>query len=194
MRIAVFVLPLALAACEPARGRSDATAADAHSPGAVDEQPSETFDRRLREYLQLRQSLAETIGPLESTDSAAELATRQAALTTAIQQARRDAAPGNLVPAPVADEMRAIVRRDLAERALPIHDASDEETPDHVTLAINRAYPPEAALPTVPPLLLAKLPKLPDNLQYRLVERDLVILDGDTQLVVDIVTGVVPAP
>jgi hypothetical protein len=46
----------------------------------------------------------------------------------------------------------------------------------------------------MPPLLLGKLPKLPDNLQYRFVARDVVILDGDVQVVIDYIPGVLPAP
>jgi hypothetical protein len=58
--------------------------------------------------------------------------------------------------------------------------------------AINKMYPAEAALPTVPPLLLKKLPRLPDNLQYRFYSRHMVILDGDVDIVVDEIANVLP--
>lgn len=57
---------------------------------------------------------------------------------------------------------------------------------------INMAFPATKALPTVPPLLLARLPKLPDNLQYRFYDRHVVILDGDVQTVADYVLNVLP--
>ncbi len=45
----------------------------------------------------------------------------------------------------------------------------------------------------MPPLLLSKLPQLPDNLQYRFFGRHLVILDGDTQIIIDYVANVLPS-
>jgi hypothetical protein len=45
----------------------------------------------------------------------------------------------------------------------------------------------------VPPLLLSTLPRLPDNLQYRFYGRHLVILDGDVQIIVDVIANVLPA-
>jgi hypothetical protein len=57
---------------------------------------------------------------------------------------------------------------------------------------VNRNYPERAALPTVPPLLLAKLPSLPDNLQYRFFGRHVVILDGDVEIVIDYVRDALP--
>jgi hypothetical protein len=45
----------------------------------------------------------------------------------------------------------------------------------------------------VPPLLLASLPRLPDNLQYRFFGRHMVLLDGDTELVIDYVRNALPS-
>ena len=44
----------------------------------------------------------------------------------------------------------------------------------------------------MPPLLLRELPRLPDNLQYRFFGRHVVLLDGDTQLIVDYIANVLP--
>jgi len=57
---------------------------------------------------------------------------------------------------------------------------------------INKTYPADAALPTVPPLLLSELPRLPDNLQYRFFGRHVAILDGDVQIILDFVADALP--
>jgi hypothetical protein len=44
----------------------------------------------------------------------------------------------------------------------------------------------------MPPLLLAKLPKLPENLQYRFAGRDVVLIDADVEVVADYIAGVLP--
>ena len=44
----------------------------------------------------------------------------------------------------------------------------------------------------MPPDILDELPPLPKQLQYRLVDRDLALLDMHADLVVDILPGAVP--
>ena len=44
----------------------------------------------------------------------------------------------------------------------------------------------------MPPLLLSTLPVLPDNLQYGFVGHHMVILDADTQLIIDYIANAVP--
>jgi hypothetical protein len=44
----------------------------------------------------------------------------------------------------------------------------------------------------MPPRLLAKLPVLPSGLQYRFVDRDLVLWDSQADLVVDIIPDAIP--
>ena len=44
----------------------------------------------------------------------------------------------------------------------------------------------------MPPLLLSRLPRLPDNLQYRFYGRHVVLLDGDLQIIVDYIPNVLP--
>jgi hypothetical protein len=57
---------------------------------------------------------------------------------------------------------------------------------------VNKSMPDTAALATVPPLLLTKLPVLPDNLQYRFIDRHVVLIDGDTRIIVDYILNVLP--
>ena len=150
------------------------------------------FQKRLAAYLKLREALAKKLEPLRPTADAAELATRQEALASALKTARKDARPGDLIPPAVADTIRATVTADLASRTGTSRHAATSEIPTGVAMAINRTYPKDEALPTLPPLLLGKLPPLPDNLQYRFANRNLVLLDGDTQLIVDYVANVLP--
>ena len=70
--------------------------------------------------------------------------------------------------------------------------AALKEVPAAAVPSVNKVYPPGDAMPTVPPLLLKNVPKLPDNLQYRFFGRSIVILDGDLQLIADVIPGVLP--
>ena len=150
------------------------------------------FQMRLDEYLKLRATLVRGLKPLAPTPSATELAARQAALAAALKKARAGAKPGDLVPQNVAAQIDKAIRDDFTRRSAADERATFSEVPNAVRPAINQTYPADAALPTVPPLLLLNLPRLPDNLQYRFYGRHLILLDGDTQIIVDYIANALP--
>jgi hypothetical protein len=150
------------------------------------------FQKRTLAYLDLRTSLARKLEPLSPTPSASDLQARQQALAAALRTARAGAKHGDMIPEPVQQQICETVRADLKQRAPAATRATLEEVPKGRIPTINKSYPEQAALPTVPPLLLAKLPRLPDNLQYRFFGRSVVLLDGDTEIVVDYVQGCLP--
>ncbi len=151
------------------------------------------FQTRLERYIKLRQDLAGKLKPLSPTASAAELTARQESLAAALRDVRKDAKSGDLIPPAVATQIRRIVANDFRRRNPTAKRAVFEEVPTHVAPAINKTLPDTAALATIPPLLLNELPRLPDNLQYRFVGSDLVLLDGDTRLILDFISNAAPA-
>jgi hypothetical protein len=150
------------------------------------------FSKRLNGYLTLRDDLGKKLEPLTTTASATELKARQASLAAAMRTARAGAKQGDLTPLSVQEQIRGAVRADFKRRQPSTQRAALEEVPTGPPPGINQNYPEQAALPTVPPLLLANLPRLPDNLQYRFFGRHTVILDGDLDIVIDYVPDVLP--
>jgi hypothetical protein len=148
------------------------------------------FQQRLNRYLELRRSLASNLGPLSPAAGAAELAAWQKSLATAIRTARRSAKRADLIPSAAATIMARTIAADLKRRA----SASVlSEVPHAPIPSINATYPAAAVLSTTPPLLLNSLPRLPDILQYRFYGRHLVILDADTQIILDYIPNVLPS-
>jgi hypothetical protein len=113
-------------------------------------------------------------------------------LAAALRAARAHAKQGDLIPVEVQNQIRTTVIADMRRRTPATKRAAMVEVPNGPLPGINKNYPDRAALPTVPPLLLASLPRLPDNLQYRFFGQHVVLLDGDTEIVVDYVTNAVP--
>jgi hypothetical protein len=150
------------------------------------------FSKRLNAYLQLRADLGKKLEPLATTASASELESRQQALAAGIRNARARAKQGDLIPVAVQDQIRKTVTADFHRREPAAKKAALEEVPVGPLPGINKTFPQQAALPTVPPLLLASLPQLPDNLQYRFYGRHVVILDGDVEIVIDYVQNALP--
>lgn len=50
---------------------------------------------------------------------------------------------------------------------------------------VNASYPDGGALTTMPPELLQLLPALPAGLEYRFMDRDLILWDPHANLIVD---------
>lgn len=151
------------------------------------------FQTRLNDYLEMRTAFSNKLTPLTPTDDAARLASRQESLATSVKMARAKAKRGDLIPPLVAELIATTVREDFKRRNPTAKVGVFEEVPDNSAASlINKTYPAELALPTVPPLLLGNLPRMPDNLQYRFVGHDVAILDGDLQIVIDYVPRVLP--
>ena len=74
----------------------------------------------------------------------------------------------------------------------PIAKALFNELPKGVQITINRPYPPTLPLVSVRPRLLSALPMLPETLEYRLIDRYFLLRDRDANVVIDMLSGVLP--
>ena len=61
-----------------------------------------------------------------------------------------------------------------------------------VALKVNRPYPEGVPLQTTPPSLLLSLPKLPPEVEYRVVGHALVLRDVAANLIVDYAPNTIP--
>jgi hypothetical protein len=67
-----------------------------------------------------------------------------------------------------------------------------DENPTGLNIAVNERYPDEVPLSTMPPEVLEFLPKMPEELEFRFVGRDLIIMDPHAHLIVDFVRNAIP--
>ena len=70
--------------------------------------------------------------------------------------------------------------------------SQSEGIPPGLVLKVNQAYPTNIPLVSVPAKLLAHLPTIPEELEYRLVDRRLLLRDRDANLIVDVLVGTAP--
>jgi hypothetical protein len=57
----------------------------------------------------------------------------------------------------------------------------------NVKLAVNGRYPDEVPISTVPPQVLAQLPKLEEELEYRFIHTNMILFDTHAHIIVDYV-------
>jgi hypothetical protein len=68
----------------------------------------------------------------------------------------------------------------------------EEENTVHVPARVNADYPAGRSIAMMPPSLLAALPRLPPELRYGFVGRDLILWDPHAGLIVDFVANAIP--
>jgi hypothetical protein len=150
------------------------------------------FGDRTRAYLALRTKLAQGAAAVSRDGTSEQITQHQGQLAAAVRAARRDARHGDIFTPPVVPQFRTIIRRDLQARDIRDALAAMQEVPLALPLRVNTPWPADAPRATVPPQLLSSLYPLPGGLEYRFLDRHLVLLDGEANLVVDYILDVVP--
>jgi len=185
-------------------GTPTPTPAAKESPAAAGVNPDAVelneFRKRVESYVALHNKLRAQAPPLPVKSDAQTIAAHQQALARALQQARAGAKHGDLLTPGVEPTLRRIIASELkgpgsapAKKAVKEGNPKVETPQKPVPLKVNALYPLDAPLSTVPPTLLLKLPKLPEDvLEYRFVGRHLVLRDTVANIIVDYMLDAVP--
>ena len=164
------------------------------------EEAVKDFDDRIKDYLKVHKKAAETLPRLTGSEDPATVAAYRLSLAKAIRARRPAARPGDVFDAKVVPTLVSRVRTELqGADSRPARKVLREGNPDYdpegyvpVPIRVNADYPVRAPVSTVPASVLLVLPPLPEPLEYRFVGRDLILRDGEANLIVDYIVGAVP--
>jgi hypothetical protein len=155
------------------------------------------FQKRVDAYMAIHKAAAKDSLSIKETKNPGEIKAAQLALAARIRAARANAKPGDVLTPEIRNKFRRLMFPELtgtagrevkAELEEDVHER-DEGTPKKVTYKVNAAYPEGNALPTTPPNILMSLPKLPEELEYRIVDRNLILRDVQANIIVDFITN-----
>jgi len=150
------------------------------------------FKQRIDKYMELHKRLEKDAPPLKRTDEPAKIKASQDALAAAIRSQRASAKQGDILTPEIAQLLRRLMAPEVkGKEGAETKKALKEDAPAAITLKVNASYPERAALPTVPANLLASLPQLPEDLEYRIVGNDLILRDVHANVIVDFTTSVI---
>ncbi len=150
---------------------------------------SADFEKRVADYMKLRQSAQSGLTTPKNTPSPAQLTDYQHQLADRIRSARSQAQQGDLFSPQVADLFRQLVSQSInGPQGVQIRKSYERAEPVRgVHLEVNQAYPDGLPLQSMPPSLLLNLPKLPKELEYRFVDHELILRDIAANLIVDFI-------
>jgi hypothetical protein len=145
------------------------------------------FQKRVDAYVALLRKTEATLPKLSKQTDPKEIDGHERALGKLMQEVRKDAKPGDLFTPAMQRVVRTLLRPIFAgKEGLQIKDEIlDKEYKGDVKLVVNGRYPDEVPLSTMPPQVLASLPKLPEELEYRFIRNSLIVFDNHAHLIVD---------
>ena len=160
--------------------------------------PTETvfadFAKRVDAYMKLRKTLVDSVGELDPTKSQAEITTRATKLASSIIAARAQAKPGDMFTPEFSALVATLIKQEYSRRPDSVQETREDqqdELPDFVP-KVNQVYPTTYPLATFPATLLPILPRLPEALEYRVVQNYLVLRDTEANVILDVMPNAVP--
>jgi hypothetical protein len=140
------------------------------------------FSTRVWDYFALRSELERGLPALTVTDDPAEIRRTIHALAKKIRGVRAEAKQGDIFTPAISLEFRKVL---IVEMNADTWAAIMDDNPGEFSNEINGTYPGDKPLSTVPANILAVLPRLPDDIQYRFLGRHLILLDTRANLILD---------
>lgn len=186
---------LAAVPAHPAAGRSTSPVAGRQQATNPDARTMAEFGERVKQYAALHRKIEGTLPSLPKDAEPAALDKHQRAFAAGMAKARAAARPGDVFTPDMQRVVRTLIGRlfrDTQARRALRESVMDDNPKGGVKLAVNARYPDAVPLSTMPPDILAQLPTLPEELEYRFVGEHLILLDPDAHIVVDYVERALP--
>jgi hypothetical protein len=148
------------------------------------------FEKRVSAWVEFRKNIESHLPPLKATPSPEKISAHERKLGDALRDARKTAKPGNIFTPEIAGEVRRLISLAMQPGGNRIATSLQHAEPVQLRLHVNESYPANVPLQSTPPSLLSNLPHLPPGIEYRVVGRDLILLDVNANLVVDLIENV----
>jgi hypothetical protein len=135
------------------------------------------FQDRVKKYVELHK---------EASDPA-KIRDAQVALAKKIAAMRKTARQGDIFTPEVRPLLRRLMYPELkgAEGRETKEEIKEDKPAKPVPLKVNAPYPEGEPLPTMPANLLQNLPQLPEEVEYRIVGKTLILRDVTANIIVD---------
>ena len=152
------------------------------------------YQERVKKYLEVHKDLEKGPADIKETNDPGKIKSAQDALAARIRSARPQAKQGDIFTPETAALFRRLMSPEVkGKEGADTKQAMKEDAPapKSVTLKVNARYPDSQPLPTMPPNLLASLPRLPEQLEYRIIGRNLILRDVPANLIVDFIPNAI---
>jgi len=151
------------------------------------------FEKRIGDYVSQEKNLSKGISPTKQTTEPQTIIDRQHELAQRIRDARRDAKQGDIFSPEIAKEFHRLIGIALqGQNKADVKKSLARAEPVQLPLHVNDSWPSNIPLQSTPPSILLNLPRLPQELEYRITGHALVLRDTAANIVVDLIPDAIP--
>jgi hypothetical protein len=181
-------------AAQKALAQKPATQTPSGQPANRDAQALAEFNKRVSEYAELHKRVEATLPDLPKETNPGVIDKHERALEQLLRAERKNARPGDIITPDTKRVFRQILARVFSgAQGRELKAAILDENPGKIALTVNSRYPDQVPLSTVPPQVLATLPKLPPELEYRFIGERMILLDVHAHTIADYMDNAFPS-
>lgn len=188
-------LLVSLAGIDASFGQSTQTAALAPPPvvSAADKAAIEAFERQVKAYVDLRNKIRENVPKLSKDSTPEQIHAYRTALEQSLRNSRMGAKRGELFRPETAAYIRRTLKTEFQGKdRQELREKIFETETKGVVLRVNYPYAQSAEFSEMPATLLAKLPALPKEVRYRFVGRNMLLVDRESNVIIDFMPDALP--
>ncbi|HEU4931890.1 MAG TPA: hypothetical protein VFT48_07400 [Pyrinomonadaceae bacterium] len=160
---------------------------------AADKTTIQTFEKQVKEYVDLRNKVKENAPKLSKDSTPEQIHAYRTALEQSLRSARAGAKRGELFRPETADYIRRTLKIEFQGKdRQQLRETIFETETQGVVLRVNHPYAQTAEFSEMPATLLAKLPQLPKEVRYRFVGRNMLLVDRESNVIIDYMPEALP--
>jgi hypothetical protein len=141
------------------------------------------FTARVDRYVALRKKADDSAPRLKESNDGGKIKLAQQGLAERIGAARAGVKQGEIFTPEIAAKFRRLLRPEAKEQGTK--ETMKEDKPVVVSFKVNGPYPDKEPVVTVPPNILGALPALPKDIEYRFIDKHLILRDAKANLIID---------
>jgi hypothetical protein len=159
----------------------------------ADAQALATMNDRLKEYVDLHLKVEKSLPKLSENATPQEIDKNQRLFESKMRAARAAAKPGDLFTAQAQPVIKRLLDAVFAgPEGKQLKASIMDENPVGVKVTVNGRYPDTVPISTVPPQVLQSLPRLSEDMEYRFVGDNLILLDAHAHIIADFIPDALP--
>jgi len=159
----------------------------------ADKAAIDAFEKQVKDYIELRNKVRANVPKLSKDSTPEQIQAYRTALELSLRNARPNAKRGEFFLPATADFIRRTLKTEFQGKdRKELREQIFETETQGVVLRVNYPYAQTAELSEMPATLLTKLPQLPKELRYRFVGRNMLLVDRESDVIIDIMPDALP--
>jgi hypothetical protein len=151
------------------------------------------FEKQVKDYIELRNKVRANAPKLSKDSTPEQIHAYRTTLQNTLRNARPNAKRGEFFRPETAEFIRRTLKTEFQGKdRQELRETIFETETQGVVLRVNYPYAQSAELSEMPATLLTKLPQLPKELRYRFVGRNMLLVDRESDVIIDYMPDALP--